>query len=121
MFIYGIAFFKKKTQRGFTRRGKKVVFLQLIGISKERGPEKFQLVVGIFTGDDSFLEQLVFYHRLCFFHFFLCFATGNQRIMGIDNQLSVLGNIIQQKRDFFRTDFIERFILKAFVLVAFIG
>src|SRR5690606_7396920 len=86
---------KEKASRRIRAGQKPVVFLKVSSIARKQRPEKLQLVVGIFRGDDALFEKgrfNVISHPL---YLILICGYGNVE-MGIDQELVVSGNILQQ-------------------------
>src|SRR5690606_42104712 len=87
--------FKEKASRCIRAGQKPVVFLKVCSIARKQRPEKLQLVVGIFGGDDTLLEKGRF--NIISHPLYLVLICGYGDIeMGIDQELVVSGNILQQ-------------------------
>src|SRR5690606_40568328 len=86
---------KEKARRCIRAGQKPIVFFQVSSIARKQRPEKFQLVVGIFRGDDALFEKGRFNIISRPLDLILICGYGNIE-MGIDQELVVSGNILQQ-------------------------
>src|SRR5690606_22004902 len=86
---------KEKASRCIRAGQKPVVFLKVSSIARKQRPEKLQLVVGIFRGDDALFEKGRFDIISRPLYLVLIRGYGNVE-MGIDQELVVSGNILQQ-------------------------
>src|SRR5690554_1045548 len=84
---------KEKASRRIRTGQKPVVFLKVSTIARKQRPEKLQLVVGIFGGDDALLKQGRFDIISRPLDLVLICGYGNIE-MGIDQELVVSGNIL---------------------------
>src|SRR5690606_38190062 len=85
---------KEKASRCIRAGQKPIVFFKVSSIARKQRPEKLQLVVGIFGGDDALLEKGRF--NIISHPLYLVLICGYGNIeMGIDQQLVVSGNIFQ--------------------------